>query len=262
MKSRALIGALALLTGCVASPPTPWEAAARWLSDAPRSIAIRVDRELPAPAVVTYDHRIGARIVVGAVSAAVGAAVAAIGNALRDCSGPYFDVCGTLVVVMAVVVGVIGFASVDSVEHAHAPETVPGSSALFTLGTGAMDVPALLAAAIAAHGKAGEHRLRALVAGEVVPDGEAVLQLRVTALQLDGEIGNDPAVALHLTVASDLRTPVLGELGRGAYSYIGSRRRISEWQANDSAAFRAEMAAALESIANDILADLRAAGAR
>ena len=257
--SLRIVAGLALVAagGCATRPPTAQEQAARWLSDSPRSIAIRVEPELPAPAVVTYDHKVGRRVLHGAGGAGVGA-LYAVG---AGCTlGPLGCLLGVIVApVGAVIGGIAGVASVKSDQQRHAPEAAQGSPTLFALSAESMALPTMLAAALAVRGKAGGH---ALYPSAIDRSEEAALELRFTALHLVGDVGEDPAVALEVAVSAGLRTPAATAYSWGTYTYTGTPRRVSEWQANDARQFRAEIALALDSIASEAAAHLRSPSAR
>jgi hypothetical protein len=262
--TRRLIASLLLLlaTGCATRPSTPHEEAIRWISDAPRSIAIRVDRQLPDPAVVTYDHKTGARIGMGVGGALGGAGIGAVYVIGLGCTGgPIGCGVGLFMTPVAAVIGgvaggVAGATSVKSQVRAHVAEDAHGSPALFAVSSKAMDLPALLAKAVISRGSgASGHVLQARPADEAQPSGETALQLRFTTLRLEGDVGEDAEVALVTAVSANLQTPAATAFW-GEYRYDGSRRRVSEWKANDAKLFREEILAALDQISMQIVADL------
>src|ERR687883_951621 len=53
-------------------PPTAHEEVAVWLAEAPRTIAVEVDREVPQAMLRTRDHHVGKRVGHGVGGAAVG----------------------------------------------------------------------------------------------------------------------------------------------------------------------------------------------
>jgi hypothetical protein len=136
----ALLAALGLASGCATKPPTPEERTAVWLAEAPRSLAVRVDRELPPPDLRSRDHRVGERVGTGAVTGAGAAAYGIVDFCVGG--GPLGCIVGVAVSPVMFVAGAVhGAASVDSVDSYHPIESAKGAAALFAPTHEPVDLP-------------------------------------------------------------------------------------------------------------------------
>jgi hypothetical protein len=266
-RQNAAVLALLFAAGCATKPPTQKEEVSVWLSESPRAIAIKVEPQLPSPSIGTRDHQGGKRVAKGAAAGAGGALYGAGVSVYGGCAvgGPIGCAVGIALapigaVVGAVAGGVAGAVAVESVDVNHPVEAAQGSSALFELSAEGMDLAALLSEAIVSQGpKAGGHALRSVHGEEEVKtrsSDEALLQVRFSTLQLFGDVGEDPRVALVLGANADLQAPPATAYSWTAFTYKGPRRPVSEWKADDARLFREEIAVALRAMAAQIAEDL------
>jgi hypothetical protein len=286
---RYLAVLAALLSACATNPHRMAgssgneEQVQAWLVEAPREVAVKVSAELPAGSVQVWDSKTGERVGKGVVGAGAGAAQMLI----RGCfAGPAGCVVGAIFApVGAVAGGVAGAVSVQSVTHAHALSEAGGAPELY-----ASSVDTQLAARLAGivvdesrayfasrsysedpgpvsfrsarkfFQDAGDapfwfvrpRQRHTLVASETPAPGQGELAISVTALDLLGDTGDDPRVALVLEAQYSLASPGARATWSG-FVYRGAERRISEWRHDDGAAFRAELDNALRALARDIV---------
>lgn len=271
LKHYAAVLAALFIAGCAtkpALPPTPKEELSVWLSESPRAIAIKVDQELPSATIQTHDSQSGRRMARGAGGGAVGA-VATIGAgclaglAVFPPLMPIGCTVGLIAAPIGFAVGATaGAVSVKSTDENHPIDAAQDAAPLFDMSGLGIDLAALLSEAIIAqNGKIGGHVLRAVHAdeeGKALPDEEALLQMRFSAVGLAGDVGQDPRVALRVGAYANLQTPAATANGWAGFLYVGSARPLSEWKANDARLFRDEIAIALRAIATQLGQELRA----
>jgi len=266
-RQNAAVLAVLFAAGCATKPPTQKEEVSVWLAESPRAIAIKVEPQLPSPSIGTRDHQGGKRVAKGAAAGAGGALYGAGVTVYGGCAvgGPIGCALGIALapigaVVGAVAGGVAGAVAVESVDVSHPVEAAQGSSALFELSAEGMDLAALLSEAIVSQGpKAGGHALRSVHGEEEIKSrlsDEALLQVRFRTLQLFGDVGEDPRVALVLGANADLQAPPATAYSWTDFTYKGPRRPVSEWKADDARLFREEIAVALRAMAAQIAEDL------
>jgi hypothetical protein len=253
--AAALLAALVGASGCATKPPTQEERAAVWLAEAPRRLAVQVERELPPPDLRSRDHKVGERVGTGAVTGVGAAGYGIVDFCLRG--GPLGCILGVAVSpVMFVAGAVYGAASVDSADSYHPIESAKGAAALFAPTRKPIDLPGLLEESVVAkvsassrHAVYSERRARQ---GGAPPDLDGKLELSFRAFELFGDEGDDPSVALVLRVSADLSTPEDESLRWGDFTYQSPAHYVSGWKADDARLFREETGKAVRDIAAQI----------
>lgn len=249
----ALLAVLAL-SAC-ASPqwPTVEEEVAVWLHEQPRVLALQVDPELPEPRVLVRDHRPGQRAREGVAGGAQGAAFS-----LMLCGATGIACIFVLPLApVAVAVGVVaGAASVESVDVPHAFAQAQGAPEMYQNAVTGKQLQGLFARALIAESDKARGDAPRLAEQA---DTDAALQLHFRAIDLFGELGEDPNVALRLHAYANVITPEATAQGYAEAVYQGPRRPISEWRADDAKLFREELSAAAREIAERTVRRLRSA---
>jgi hypothetical protein len=183
----------------------------------------------------------------------------------------------------AVVGGVAGAVSVKSVVNVHALGEAQGAPELYATAVDPQ-FAARLASAVVARSReyfAAEDRgpipldgARKLLGGqgtgvpiwstsprhkhtflltEKPAAGQGELTIYITALDLVGDVGDDPRIALVMEVRFNVASAASAPADWGRFTYEGSARRISEWRKNDAAAFRDELDNAMRAIASEVV---------
>jgi hypothetical protein len=246
---------LALMAGCAAPQwPTAQEEVAVWLTEQPRQVAVRVSPDLPAPSVLVRDHKAGERIGKGAVGGLAGAGL----TIYAGChGGPFGCLLGVMAAPVGAVVGVVhGAVSVDSVDVPHPIVEAQGAPELYQRAVNGEQLQALFSQALIAESdkargdgpRLAEHA-----------DGEGTLSLTLRGIDLFGDVGENPSVALRLRAYADVKTPEAIAHAYAEAIYEGSRRPISEWRADGAKLFREELSAAAREIAEKTVRRLRSA---
>jgi len=159
IKGAAL--AAALVTGCATQPPSAEEEAAVWLSEAPRTLKLTIEPELPKPSLRVRDHKVGQRVVMGVGGAALGAGMSLVYGCAGG--GPLGCIVGAMIAPVGAAVGLVyGASKPESVDVYHGIEAAHGAPALYTTAAKTDYVTAQLAKALeeAGTGEARRHRLR------------------------------------------------------------------------------------------------------
>lgn len=255
-KKIAVVTLFALSTGACATiqPPTDQERVAVWLSEAPRSVSVEVDPQLPARMLRERDHHgderaansVGYAIAGGFSSVAAGCAGGPIGCAVGLVLAPVGMAAGA-------VFGAVSVASTDRVYAASSAGTGPAKMELER----AADLPVLLQNLVVANGNiAGPHSLHA----QQVAQGEesATLRLRFTKIELVGNSGENPSLAIALRVSAEMRAPGATVSEWGSYAYTGGSHWVSTWTKNDGKVLRKELREGVNAIARQAANDLRA----
>lgn len=254
-KLSAAIGVGLLCAGCASVEwPTPQEEVAVWLHEQPRVLALQVDSALPTPQVRVRDHKAGERVGKGALGGVAGAGLTVVAGCH---AGPIGCLAGIVAAPVGAVVGVVvGAVSVDSVDNYHPIIEAQGAPELYQKAVKAEELQALFAAAMLAESAKGEgHGLQLAAAG----DSGGKLSFSFSAIDLFGEVGEDPSVSLLLTGSATVTTPEATAHRYVDLAYQGSRRRVSEWKADEGKLFSEELASAAQAIAQKTLQQLRTA---
>src|SRR5687767_1158415 len=188
-KLSAAIGVGLLCAGCASVEwPTPQEEVAVWLHEQPRVLAVQVDPELPDPQVRVRDHKAGERVGKGLGGAAMGAVMSLGAGCMY--MGPFGCIAGVVVAPFAAVAGgVVGAVSVNSVDNYHPIVEAQGAPELYQSAVKGSELQALFAAALLAESaKREDHSLRLAAAA----DGGGALSFRFSAVDLFGDVGEDP----------------------------------------------------------------------
>jgi hypothetical protein len=244
-----LVVLAAMVGGCANKPPTPEEEVKAWLAEAPRDLAVHVSPDVPAASLRVHDSRPAERLGKGAAGAGMGALYTVAGGCRA--AGPIGCAVGVVFApVGAVIGGVAGAVSVNSVTHYHGLADAHGAPELFASAVDSQ-LSGRLASALLAESRTRSRHL--LSSGEKPAAGQGELSIKIAALDLAGEVGDDPSVALVLEVEVYVdSTKTSADWGR--FTYQGSERRVSEWRQNDAAAFREELDKAVRSVATDVAA--------
>ena len=254
--AAVLVGAL---PACGSSePPDPKERIAEWLSEEPRTIAVRVDPILPYP---TYETHRSTAMDRAEEEAAAGAA-GSLEAGLRT-GDPYGLAAGLILAPVFAAAGAIyGAATAEPLKEYHAIELVQGAPALFeAVGNGA-DLRGLLSEELAAQSDSRGHELRPVgddetfAYGTVPADADALLTLSISTLSLVGRVEENPNVKLTLRGLAHMVTRDAGSAYWDDWSYESANRRVSRWRADDARRFREEIARAAEAIARRLAACL------
>lgn len=258
--SAALVAALVgALPACGSSePPDPKERIAAWLSEEPRTIAVRVDPLLPYPTYVTHISTAMDRAEEEAAAGAVGSIEA--GLRIGD---PYGLAAGLILAPVFAAAGAIyGAATADPLKEYHAIELGEGAPALFeAVGNGA-ELRRLLSEELASQSASRGHELRMVggdetfAYGTVPAETDALLTLSISTLGLVGRVEEDPDVKLTLRGLAHMVTRDAGSAYWHDWSYESTNRKVSRWRANDARLFREETARAAEVIARRLAACL------
>jgi hypothetical protein len=256
MNSKMLgtLAATLLLTGCATPPPTVEEETAVWLSEAPRTLKLTIEPELPKPSLRVRDHKVGERVLKGAGGAALGAGMSLVYGCAGG--GPLGCIVGAMIAPVGAAVGLVyGASKPDSVDVYHGIEAAQGAPALYTAGAKADDLTAQLAQAVLAEAGRGEARRHRLGTGE---GGDGELTLAISTLDLAGADGEDPRVGIVLAVNAKL-TYAGGGMRSWTFEHLSSRRAVSAWAENDATAFREELARGMKAISADVVQSLHEA---
>ncbi len=254
--AAVLVGAL---PACGSSEPAdPKDRIAEWLSEEPRTIAVRVDPILPYP---TYETHTSTAMDRAEEEAAAGAA-GSLEAGLRT-GDPYGMAAGLILAPVFAAGGAIyGAATAEPLKEYHAIELVQGAPALFeAVGNGA-ELRGLLSEELAAQSDSRGHELRPVgddetfAYGTVPADADALLTLSISTLGLVGRVEEDPDVKLTLRGLAHMVTRDAGSAYWDDWSYESANRRVSRWQADDARRFREETARAAEAIARRLAACL------
>jgi hypothetical protein len=253
-KLSAAIGVGLLCAGCASVEwPTPQEEVAVWLHEQPRVLAVSVDASLPTPRVLVRDHKAGERVGKGLGGAAMGAVMSLGAGCMY--MGPFGCIAGVVVAPFAAVAGgVVGAVSVDSVDIPHPIIEAQGAPELYQLAVKPEEMQRVFTAALIAKGSDGE-AVRLAQAAE----GGGALGLSFSAVDLFGDVGEDPSVALLLGARVDVTTPDTTGYRYVELAYQSSRRRISEWKADEGKLLRDELASAADAMAEKAVQKLRTA---
>jgi hypothetical protein len=255
-KVSATVVAMLFAGGC-AGPKrlTAQEHIAVWLSESPRTIAVSVNPQVPEAVLVSRDHHAGERVAQGALGVAQGGLMTIAGGC--QVGGPIGCVVGVVLAPVGMVVGgVARSTAVKSTDHTHPLGAAQRAPEMFTVSE-VIQLPALLTAAVSQR-PVRHHNLRAVQYDEEYqPLGieEGTLRLKLHAIELFGDVGDDPQVALMLKVKAQVEISSITTAWAG-YSYEGSHRRVSAWLADDARLFRDEIGVAVRSLAKDIGQDL------
>ncbi|HEX6318074.1 MAG TPA: hypothetical protein VFZ84_04305 [Burkholderiales bacterium] len=224
-----------------------------WLSEAPRTVAVKVAPTLPSPVVRVRDHKVGERVLNG-TSAAVYSGMYTVG---RSCgAGAAGCVVGLVAAPFAAAIGgVVGAASVDSIDRMFPIGEAGGASELYATTVRSHELSALLTSAVVAKAKGRRHALHAHALGEAVTDG--TLELAFAAIDLAGQTGQDPRVHLIVEVDASLASSDVSATW-ARLVYKGWPRAVSEWKASEGALFRAELEKAIDVIAGEVAPRLEA----
>jgi hypothetical protein len=176
--------------------------------------------------------------------------------------GPIGCIAGAYLAPAGAVVGAVlgataGAVEVKSTDVYHAADAVKGADNLFEVAR-ISNLPRLLAESVVAqqHG-AGGHQFQIAESNSQDGQGSGSLRIALHTFQLSGETGDDAVVALVIGVSADIHIhPTITAGMRDDYAYSGSRRRVSEWAADDARLFREEIAIAIRTIATEIAQDL------
>ncbi len=254
--AAALVGAL---PACGSSePPDPRERIAEWLSEEPRTIAVRVDPILPYP---TYETHISTARDRAEEEAAAGAA-GSIEAGLRT-GDPYGLAAGLILAPVFAAGGAIyGAATAEPLKEYHAIELVEGAPALFEAVDNGAALRGLLSEELAAQSDSRGHELRPVgddetfAYGTVPADADALLTLSISTLGLVGRVEQNPNVKLTLRGLAHMVTRDAGSAYWHDWSYESANRRVSQWRADDARRFREEAARAAKVIARRLAACL------
>lgn len=262
-RSRVLGGLLVLvfLAGCSTrppAPPTPREESAVWLSEAHRTLALRIGSDLPDAEFRSRDHKVGKRVLYGAGGGVVGAG----GIIVQGCvsGGPVGCLVGLVLSPIGLVAGAAGGAmGVKSEDTFHDLDDVKGTVDLVAETKTGLDLKSLVTDAMdAAARETRKHRFLSADAGadgrQDVPEGE--LELAVTTFGMLGDIGENPSVGLILGGTAHLRTPQISNHVLEDYTYEGDKRPLSDWRAADARLFRQEIARAVRAWADSVMGKL------
>lgn len=256
MNERKLLAAvgLALCAGCASVEwPTPEEQVGVWLHEEPRVLAVRVDASLPTPKVLVRDHKAGERVGKGALGGVAGAGIAVAAGCTT--LGPLGCLFGVAAAPVGAVIGVVvGAVAVDSVDIPHPIIEAQGAPELYQLAVKSEEMQRVFTTALIAKGAKGE-AVRLAQAAE----GGGALALSFSAVDLFGDVGEDPSVALVLGARVDVTTPDTTGYRYVELAYQSSRRRISEWKADEGKLFRDELASAADAMAEKAVQKLRTA---
>ena len=261
---RALgAGALLVAAGCATPPSTPEERAAAWLAESPRTLALQVEPDIPAPRIRYADRPIDGR----RGSAAEAAGGAAVGSIAGGCAifPPFGCVLGLVaapfVATGAAIIHTVGTPRADSAADYRACDAPAGVAALCSEGVVAGDIAARLnGAALAAAGK--PHRAVRLVPGSEARAAEGELFLGVEAIDLVATGSDLSAPDLTLSLAFRLRVTARGGGGQtsSTVAYESERLPASEWRKDGSRRLREEIAKAVDSTAAGFVTALDAPG--
>jgi hypothetical protein len=252
VKASALVACL-LATGCATQPPTAEEAAAVWLSEAPRTLKLTIEPELPKPNLRVRDHKVGERVLKGAGGAVAGAGLPILVGCMA--APPFGCFLGAVVAPVGAVFGMLyGVTKPESVDVYHGIEAAHGAPALYSAGAKVDDLTAQLAQAVLVEARRESKRHR-LSAGE---GGDGELNLAISTLDLAGADGEDPRVAIVLAVNARL-TYKGGQTRSWSFEHRSSRRALSAWAENDAAAFRDGLANGIKAIAVELVQSLHEA---
>lgn len=251
----ALLAALAFASGCATKPPTDEERATVWLSESPRHLTVHVKRELPSPELHSRDHRIGARVAAGAITAPVVTAMGVVESCVGG--GPLGCLIGVAASPIFFVGGAIyGAANVKSVDAYHSIEAAKGAPALFAPANEPIDLPRLLEESVVAKANASGRNVVYPERGDghsrAASDADGKLELWFRAFELFGDAGDDPSVALVLSVSADLEMPDESSLRWGDFTYQSPSHYVSGWKADDARLFREETYKAIRDIGAQI----------
>src|SRR5688500_12600990 len=253
-KLSAAIGVGLLCAGCASVEwPTPQEEVAVWLHEQPRVLAVQVDPALPTPQVRVRDHKAGERVGKGLGGVAVGAAMSVGAGCLYG--GPFGCIAGVVAAPFAAVAGgVVGAASVKSVDNYHPIIEAQGAPELYQLAVKPDEMQRLFEGALLAEGAEGEGLRLARNA-----EGGGAVSLKLHSIDLSGDVGEDPRVSLVLDAYVNVTVPDANGYRYVEVTYQGSGRAVSEWKADEAKLFRDELAAAAKAVAEKALQGLRVA---
>jgi hypothetical protein len=239
-------------------PPTAHEEVAVWLAEAPRRLAVEVDREVPKAMVRTRDHHVGQRVGAGVGGAAVGG----LYTVAAGCAGgPIGCLVGVIVAPVGMVIGgVAGAAHIQSTDAVQPADAAGNGPARMNVPPG-IDFPQLLEQQVVSYGD-GKGRLKLHSSASASGGDEAILRLRITDLELFGDAGDDPSLALIVRVSGEVLLPNGTSANWGPYEHTGSSHYVSSWLKNDAALFRKELQLVARDVAKQTSVDLRAVPSR
>jgi len=240
-------------------PPTAHEEVAVWLTEAPRTLAVEVDRDLPKAVVRTRDHHVGQRLGSGVWGAATGGVLTVAAGCAGG--GPIGCLLGAMVAPAGMVIGGVAGASKVQSTDALQPAAAAGNGPARMNVPQGVDFAQLLEQQVVSYGD-GKGRLKLHSSASAAAADEAILRLRITDLELFGDPGDDPSLALIVRVAAEVRLPSGTSVNWGPYDYTGSSRYVSTWLKNDAALFRKELQLVARDVAKRASVDLRAAPSR
>lgn len=240
-------------------PPTAHEEVAVWLAEAPRTLAVEVDRELPPAVVRTRDHHVVQRVGAGVGGAALGGAYTLAAGCVGG--GPIGCLLGAMVAPVGMVIGgVAGAAQIQSTDALKPAAAAGNGPARMNVPPG-VDFPHLLEQQVVSYGD-GKGRLKLHSSAIARGADEAILRLRITDLELFGEAGDDPSLAFIVRVAAEVRLPSGTSVNWGPYEYTGSAHYVSTWLKDDAALLRKELQLVARDVAKRTSVDLRAVPSR
>jgi hypothetical protein len=257
----SLLSILIFIAGCTTAytPPPPKDEFSVWLSEAPRTIALDVDPELPRPDLMSRDRKVGERIAKGAGGGIAGAGYVFLSGCASG--GPFGCLAGLLLSPVGFVAGAAGGAVSVDTEVTHQPlSDQKGAASVFEPKGKPLKIPKILSTSILAAGaKVSSHVI--LVAGKyesgkVNSRIDAKLNISLSTLSLLGEVGKNPSLALAVKGSAYLSAPAIPRNSYYTFSYEGSSRLLSEWRANNSLLFRKEITKATKIMASEIVNNL------
>jgi hypothetical protein len=255
-KIRALrncITVVALCSGCAAQPLTQQdETVAVWLHEQPRVLAVEVEPILSAPALLVPDDSAAFRLDSG-----IAAGAQTVREVLQACVrvGPLCPFAVAVgVPVGAVAGGVRGAVAAPSLEKLHSIAEAQGAQELYASAVSSDGLLLLFRRSLL---EESEKAALAQVRLAAQADSGGTLKVRIGALDLSGDVGENPSVSLRLRAYADVVTPETTAFAYARIAYDGERRPISEWKADDARLFREEIAAAARAFAQVTVRQLR-----